>query len=133
MFRRIVFMFVLSIVAACGSAYAWDIESYRVNVDLVDRHDISVAEEIVADFGYEQKHGIFRDIPTAYQDEQGRALDIRFRITAVEDGRGAARRYTQNVGTNVTQVRIGDPSLTVSGRQTYVIRYVVSGALRSFP
>src|SRR5262249_53930410 len=42
------------------------------------------------------------------------------------------RVSTSNQGRNV-RLRIGDPNVTVNGRRTYVIRYLVRDALGRFP
>ena len=110
----------------------WTIANFATAVDVRSDGSIQVSERITADFGNQPKHGIFRDIPVVYAYDQHyyRALDIS--VQSVTDGSGKSWKYQAGRRGDVYELKIGDPNVTVSGRQAYVLVYTVRGALNSF-
>ena len=55
------------------------IRSYDVDLTVQPNGDLSVVETIVYDFGSEQRHGIYREIPTRlhYNDTYDRVFPLR--------------------------------------------------------
>ncbi|HOY09868.1 MAG TPA: DUF2207 domain-containing protein, partial [Candidatus Omnitrophota bacterium] len=129
MLKRGWILAVFFLCAACGFAHAWGIEDYNIAIKLQKDSSLVVTEKISADFGPESKHGIYRDIPTGYNDENGRPYDIQFEVLSVEDENQARREYVEENDANFKRIRIGSPYRTVSGRQVYVITYRVNGAI----
>jgi uncharacterized membrane protein len=102
-------------------------EISAMRVDLTVRADGSVGvTERIEYFFPEERHGLYRDLPLRYTDDEGsyeiplRNLSVQDRPFAVEDN-GVYRR-----------VRIGDPERFVAGAQNYVLSYEAVGALRYF-
>ncbi|MGZ4611152.1 MAG: DUF2207 domain-containing protein [Actinomycetes bacterium] len=115
-------------VAAAGDRIA----SYDVVLTVRDTGALDVTETIAYDFGSSQRHGIFRDVPTRVPYDATRDRVYQLHDVRVQSPTGAPADVTRNESAGVTQLRIGNPDQTVSGRQTYVIRYTIDGALNAF-
>ena len=109
----------------------WDIDSFAVEIEVRPDSSLVVRETIVADFSREGHRGIFREIPYRYR-RTGAAFRLRLDVVSVTDGEGGARRWTREREDGTLKLRIGDPSVTLRGRQTYVIEYRVERGLLSF-
>ncbi len=109
-------------------ASAETIRSFDARIAVAENGTLSVAETVVYDFGSDQRHGIFRDIPLSSPNGPG----LNISITGVGNGAGGTYPYTTSVSGNTLDVKIGDPNVLVSGVKTYVIDYVVKNAVREF-
>ena len=106
--------------------------SFDVSIEVAPDGSLIVTEEIVYDFGRQQRHGIFRDIPT-----RARADDTFDRVTPVEVLDVKVTGAPDDVEVSgepggITRMRIGDPDEVVSGVHTYTIVYRVRGAMNGF-
>ena len=129
MFKRVLLLAVLYLCVACGLAHAWNIEDYKIEIKLEKDSNFVVTEEINADFGYESKHGIYRDIPTTYNDENGHPYNVQFHVLGVQDENQSSREYVEENNGNFKRIKIGSAYRTVSGRQIYIMTYRVTGAI----
>ena len=91
-------------------------------------------EVIQYNFGVEQRHGIFRDIPVREvwtpDNRYERVYDVKVqKVTAT--GTSAATKIGRQG--NFLHIRIGDPNQTVTGSHTYTIDYTVKGTPTGFP
>lgn len=111
-----------------AQARAETISDFAVDLTLKKDGAVLVSETIIYDFGSEQKHGIFRDIPLTAKD--GPSLSIAVR--GVKDETGQPHQYVAAVNNDVLRLKIGDPNRLVSGIKTYVINYEVYNAVRMF-
>ncbi|MHB1134985.1 MAG: DUF2207 domain-containing protein [Chloroflexota bacterium] len=111
----------------------WVINSFQANVRIGADGALQVEETIQVDFGGQQKHGIFRDIPIVYEfgDDLNRVYDLR--VASVTDANGRAWPYETDREGSYLRLKIGDPDRTISGPQTYRLAYTVQGALNGFP
>ena len=75
-----------------------------------------VVEVIDYDFGIQQRHGIFRDVPGLSPDAQ----------VAVLSGTAPSGVTLEDLG-GAVRIRIGDPSRTITGRHRYKIAYSLGG------
>lgn len=87
------------------------------------------------------KHGILRNIVTrqAVTDANGRSSEESFRYYALDlqsvtspTGAPTDTKLTDQSG-GQTQIRIGDPNVTVSGTQSYVVKYHLANVMNPFP
>jgi len=87
------------------------------------------------------KHGIFRNIVTRQQvtDDSGKTSSDTYRYYALDlenvtspTGAPTATKLTDQAD-GTTQIRIGDPDVTVSGTQTYVVTYHLANVMNPFP
>jgi len=106
---------------------------FDVRIDIESDGSIAVAETIVQDFGDVPRHGIFRTIPNRvpYDDEFDRVYPIELVSVRTSQGTPSDVQTSEEAGHLV--IRIGDPDVTITGRHTYSISYVVAGALNDFP
>src|SRR2546428_988043 len=78
------------------------------------------------------KQGSSRDIPprSGYDDTHDRRYGIF--VHAVTDAAGRSITYQVSTGEAMTEIKIGDPGRTITGKQTYRISYTITGALNGF-
>lgn len=130
------------LLALAGGARAqdtgWTITDFHADYVVHPDGSLGVIERIVVDFDGLERHGIYRTIPVVYKrqvstDAPMSAGRVRFSldVRAVTDGSGSPLPYEVS-GFQNKEIRIGDPDRTVSGRQTYVIDYALSGGLGFF-
>lgn len=108
-----------------------EIRSFASEIDVQADGSISVTERIEYYFP-EARHGIYRDIPVSYVDDQNKRYGIPIAVGGVSDEFGSPVANEVTRGSSGLRIRIGDPNVTVTGLRTYVIRYSASGALRYF-
>ncbi len=110
----------------------WVIKVFDAQV-VVDRDgSMTVTERLDVDFRGLAKHGIFRDIPIAYAYQGGQTRFYDLSVTSVTNGAGRGHQYSVTNSGTFVRIKIGDPNVTISGSQTYVIVYTVRGALNGF-
>ena len=125
---------VLCGVSWPSPGYAWEIARFETQVTIHDDATATVTEIILADFDGEARHGIYRDIPIHYTDRAGQHFTLRLRVLEVTAARGEPWPYRVESSGRYRRIRIGDPDVTVTGRQRYRIVYAVQrGAIRFFP
>jgi uncharacterized RDD family membrane protein YckC/uncharacterized membrane protein YgcG len=116
---------------ATAQASAEWITSYHAGIAIQRDGSIVVTEQIVYDFGSDQRHGIFRVIPVRL-----RYNGTYDRIYAVDvqsvDSPDAPAQYTVDNNGSYVNVKIGDPNQTVTGEHTYTLTYRVRGSLNAF-
>lgn len=121
-------------VMAAAPASAADPESivsYDTRIEIGADGSLRVTETISYDFGSNDRHGIYRRIPTRYRYD-----DTRDRVYLIDD----VQARLDSTATSVEQdddggydvLKIGYPDRTVTGRHTYRIEYTVRGALNRF-
>jgi hypothetical protein len=106
--------------ALCQDA-GWRVTSLRAVYDVRSDGSIGVVERVGVDFGFLHRHGIYRDLKLGWAQE--------LRVDRVTDGEGRPLPVDME-GIRRIRIRIGDPQRTVTGAQSYEIRYAVSGAVR---
>ncbi|MFA5946759.1 MAG: DUF2207 domain-containing protein [Patescibacteria group bacterium] len=104
------------------------IKSFDAKLDVAKDGKVHVTETIRFDFGNNQKHGIFRDIPLTAVD----GPNIGITVNSVTNETGGSYRYVESVDRGVLDIKIGDGNVTVTGEKVYVIDYVVTNAIRPF-
>ena len=116
--------------AASAQTGAERITDYNARIAIQRDGSILVTEQIVYDFGSDQRHGIFREIPVRlrYNGRYDRIYSVDVR--SVESD--APAQYTVDNNGSSASIRIGDPDLTVTGAHTYTITYLVRGSLNGF-
>ena len=108
------------------------INNFNANITIQKDGSIFVTENIIYNFGSNQKHGIFRDIPlTAVNGPQ-----LNINVSGVSDNIrnefGQPYQYTTLIANNVLRIKIGDPNAFVTGIKNYIISYQVDNAIRTF-
>lgn len=107
------------------------IVSYDVALAVQADGSLQVSERIDYDFGVAARHGIVRDIANRQRYDSGRDRVYPVQDVRVSSPAAPARFETTESGGEV-HVKIGDPALTVTGRQQYTIAYTVLAATSRF-
>lgn len=114
-----------------GALASEKIDRFFTDIQIHENGRIDVTENINYDFGSEKRHGIYREFPYKYKARGGNySLDITDISVASEAGYQYQAQVSKE-GRNL-KIRIGDPDKYVTGRQTYVIKYSVMGAINFF-
>ena len=107
------------------------VQSFDVDVDVRTDGSLQVREQIEYTFGGSDRHGIYRYVQTRYdiKDEPKFERLIDLEDISVSSPSGAPAKKSVSDDGQYKVIRIGDEDENVSGTQTYVISYVVRGAM----
>ncbi len=119
--------------AAARADEGWLVERLAIHYEIRADGSMAAVEVIDADFGSVERHGIFRDIPFRFAWDGTRDREYDIRLDGVTSVGGKRLRVESTTADGTRRFRIGDPKVTVSGRQEYRIGYRVNGALNPFP
>jgi uncharacterized membrane protein YgcG len=119
-------------VALALPAGAERIRSFDVDVLVRPDGTLGVEERIRWDFEGASKHGIYREIPVAYDRPGSADHHIGIRVRDVVDAAGNRWPVKTSRAGGYVRIRVGDPSRTVTGLQEYRIRYDVTRAILYF-
>lgn len=144
--RDMIFSTIRSVVAGLGlfalialfptSAFAQQAEritNFDSRIEVQENGTVVVTETITYDFGANDRHGIFRYLPTAYLTNEGNTLVIPTDILSITDEEGNDYPYeliTPNSST--IEAKIGDPDATITGEHIYRIRYIMYGVIDQY-
>lgn len=106
------------------------ITDFESDITLEKNTDLSVTETIDVNFPT-PKHGIIRVIPVIYSS-RGRTINASFSIISITDAGGNPYKYTTSRLAQSQKIQIGDPNKTLTGLQTYIIKYRISKVVRQF-
>jgi len=121
-----------AVVPAAAADTGWHIDSFRADITIRSNGNLNIVEAIDVDFEGLQKHGIFRIIPMRYRYDDARDRLYGIFVHGVTDATGRALIYQVSKGEAATEIKIGDPARTLSGKQSYRISYTITGALNAF-
>ncbi|HVS79979.1 MAG TPA: DUF2207 domain-containing protein [Candidatus Paceibacterota bacterium] len=107
------------------------IRSFDVAAVVNQDSTVRITETITYDFGANERHGIFRDIPVKYDTTLGNQ-SISLKDIKVADEKGTPYEFTTSSTGKDEEIKIGDPDSTVTGEKTYVISYTAERALGYF-
>lgn len=105
----------------------WSLSFFDVDLNIRPNAGLGVVETIEAKFD-RPHHGILREIPIRYAVGM-HLYSLRFRLLGVDDGEGHEYETSVSYHENLVKLRIGSPDRTVTGQQTYRIRYEVQRAI----
>jgi uncharacterized membrane protein YgcG len=118
--------------AAAQEMSAEKIDSFMVDLKIEKDATLFVVETIYYDFGTNEKHGIYRDIPVEYKTKLGNNQSLSVHVESVTNETGIAYTYETSTDGGYLRVKIGDKGMLVYGKHTYVIRYRVKDAFGYF-
>jgi uncharacterized membrane protein len=107
------------------------IKKFHSQIVINKDSSFTVKETIDVEF-HRQRHGIYREVPFKYTDEQGKTIKTPLDVLAVTDSAGREWKYKVRRMGNVINIRIGDAEKYVTGFQSYVITYKVKNAILFF-
>lgn len=121
-----------ALVPLASADEGWVIDSFDAWIEIQPDSSLQIVETIAVNFGAQQKHGIFRDIPVVYDYDETHNRIYDLDVSSVTDEQGRPWPYETGREDALLRIKIGDPDRTVSGPQTYRIAYTVRGALNAF-
>jgi len=120
-------------LAWCGVAAAEEVTSFTSDITINADSSVLITETITYDFGGEQKHGIFRNIPDNHPQSASvwyKERYIKYELLSVERD-GFAEPYSVETDDGLS-IKIGDPHGLVTGKHVYEITYLARGALVTY-
>lgn len=133
--RRLLFFIALLLLLAAPAKADdnnWQISSFASDIKVQPDGRIAVAETIVADFRASPHHGIYRDLPVTYRNDDNTTRYTEVQISGVTNNAGSPVPYTIENNSANLRVKIGDPNRTLIGLNTYILSYTVAGIINSF-
>lgn len=132
--RCIILMFVglsLSLSLFPSIASAESIYSFDSSISISKNASVHVTETITYDFGNEQRHGIFRKIPTVKTNADGKRFRSSLTVTSVTLNGSNVSFDTSKTAEGI-DIKIGDPDTTITGVNTYTVSYDITGPVQYF-
>jgi uncharacterized membrane protein len=114
------------------SAFAETIDSFATTVHILADGSAEVTETILYDFGRENRHGIYRNIPVEYRDSDGKRNVFTIDSIAVTDGAGTPYDFSTVTEGGDTRIKIGNEKILINGKKTYEITYVAHDVVGFF-
>lgn len=111
----------------------WYIKDFHATITVQPDSTLDITERITADCGSAaDKHGIFRIVPTATIVEGRGTVDTPVTLKSITNAAGTSYKYvsSHDVKDRTVTWKIGDPDITVTGENVYVIHYTVKNAVR---
>ncbi len=105
------------------------IDAFHADITVKSDSSITITETITYNFGSEDRHGIYREIPYKYVYDNGDPYNVRLTLISVLDEDGEEWEFTSYKLNGYLTVKIGDPDKYISGQHTYVITYIVERAV----
>ena len=106
------------------------IDSFISTIEINADTSFSVEEKIVANF-YSPKHGIIRVIPKIYSSK-GKTINSKVNVLSISDETGNPYKYQISNLRQSIELKIGDPDKTMTGEETYLIKYEVKNILLAY-
>jgi uncharacterized membrane protein YgcG len=129
----LLFFLLGSFVFSCGGvvaeSYDESIAKFIVDIEINEDASILVTEKILYDFGENERHGIFRDIPVVYGDD---TILVDFDFYSVTDENGNEYEYEVFDYFYSKRLKIGDPDEYLTGEHWYYITYSVDNFVNGF-
>lgn len=129
---KIILALTLLITLTASAKAQEKIEEFNTQIHINPDGTIKVLEQIEYNFGNNQRHGIFRDIPKTKINKDGNKYILDFYNISVTNQDGEPYKFAQTNNGGEVSLKIGDPNIYVYGLREYNINYSVSGALTYF-
>lgn len=107
------------------------IDNFEIDISVKEDSTLRVSEKIEVNFS-ERRHGIFRDIPVKFKDDQGFEYNMKLKVLSVENENGEPYKFQVSNQGNNKRIKIGDPNFEVIGKQIYLIHYEIERGVRYF-
>ena len=123
----------LSLSTSITSAQSWPyvVNNFKSEILVNEDSSLTITENIEVYFN-EERHGIFRTIPTIYKGSE-KTINSRLSVLSVTDQAGERYEYDVEREGNDVQIKIGDPDSYVTGTRIYNIKYKVRNIIQRFP
>ena len=132
--KLIYFSFFIVTFLFCFStnsfAVDYEITNFDAQITLNQDLSLTIKETIDANFLI-SKHGIYRVIPYIY-NHNGKTIKSKFKILGITNSQGLPVQFTIENFNQSKRLKIGDPNLSISGPQKYVIEYQVDDVVLDY-
>ena len=122
----------LAFAAQASADEGWTIQRFGSDITVQKDSSLHIVEAIDVDFGSQQHHGIFRNIPVRYRWDDTHLRVYRLEVRSVTDAAEKPVRFSISDAGADKVIKIGDANRLVTGPQTYRITYDVFGAMNAF-
>jgi uncharacterized membrane protein len=132
-FLIFIFSFLLFTNQSSARDYVddWYVKDFSAEIKVNLDSSLDITEVIIADCGdLENKHGIFRTLPTKYKTEEGEYI-LPTTLRSITDENNEAYEYSKEREADTIIYKIGDEDVEVKGENTYIIKYKVENAVRT--
>jgi hypothetical protein len=131
---RLALAFAALIVTAAAAAAdeGWLIERFAIRLEIRPDGSMVAREAIDVDFRGQSRHGIYRDIVSRLEYDATRDREYDIRLTGVTAANGRSHQVQSITDGPLQRFRIGDPDVTISGKETYRLVYGIDHALNAF-
>lgn len=139
---------VVGVMPASGqeAETGWEVSEFLVTYRVQPDGSVEAEERLEVDFGTLERRGIFRYFVTRARCYEAGELVQKplepcpdgwhrrwdYDAIAVTDGSGTPLKFEETRESGILTVKIGDPDVTVTGRQVYILRYRLQGALDAY-
>ncbi len=132
--KLIYFSFFIVTFLFCFSpksfAASYEISNFDAQITLNQDFSLTIKETIDANF-LVSKHGIYRVIPYIY-NHNGKTIKSKFKIFGITNSQGLPVQFTVENFNQSKRLKIGDPNLSISGPQKYIIEYQVDDVVLDY-
>ena len=118
--------------AQASADEGWTIQRFGSDITVQQDASLHIVEAIEVDFGSQQHHGIFRNVPVRYRWDDTHLRVYRLEVRSVTDAAEKPVRFSISDAGADKVIKIGDANRLVTGPQTYRITYEVFGAMNAF-
>ena len=109
------------------------VDAFHSDIIIEKDSSIRVTETILYNFGTQDRHGIYRNIPFKTKNvNDGKTYLADLKVQNVTDLNGKKYIYEVSKSEGDVVIKIGDPNSTVTGKHAYVITYSYKGAIETF-
>ncbi len=126
----LIFLLLAFSTSQIAADEGWVIERFQSDITLQKSGEAKIIETITVDFNNLSKHGIYRDIPYVYElsgDKTYTEISVKQIIQNNENA-----KYQISRDEDYLRIKIGDPNITISGKNTYQLEYIATGILRGY-
>lgn len=108
------------------SAQGYTIENYSVDVN-INQNGAYYIQEIIDVHFSDRRRGIIRNLETKYKINNG-IVDLELQDIKVD-----GHKFKVSNNGNEISIRIGDPSIFLTGKQRYAISYTIKNGIITYP
>jgi uncharacterized membrane protein len=128
----VILIFLLSFIYKVSAQSTESIQSFNSYININKDGTIDVTEQIKYNFGTNQKHGIYRNIPIIKTNQEGKRFKLSIENISATDQNKIPYTVSVESSGDYKKIKIGDANKFVTGLKDYYISYKISGAITYF-
>ncbi|MCX7913151.1 MAG: DUF2207 domain-containing protein [Thermodesulfovibrionales bacterium] len=128
-----VFAFVLCLfISSAYSGEDFYVTKFHSDINIHLNARITIVETLEV-FFHRPRRGIIREIPYIYTDDIGRRVKTPIKVVGVKDEFGNPSQFKISEQRGFLSIKIGNPTIYISGKKTYIITYTLENVVQFFP